>query len=164
MQPKQLYEAQIISIDWKEATSTMTSDEFKADLMLFASQVEKKKASGILVDVSKFHHKMEPESQQGRVKNISTRYIAAGVQRFAFLFPVCSQISSAMNQSSPQKTFQTRAFDDIQQAEKWLTGATAREGLMRRERYDDLACALPGEEPPRRSRMVHNEMRSRAEL
>jgi hypothetical protein len=137
MQPEQLYEGrflrilwdettQIIGIDWKEATSMMTSDEFKAELMLFAAYVERKKAGGILVDVSKFRHKMEPEVQQWRVKNISTRYSAAGVQRFAFLFPLGAQFPSAMNQSSPQETFQTRAFDDIQQAENWLTGAAVR--------------------------------------
>jgi hypothetical protein len=137
MQPEQLYEGrflrihwdettQIIGIDWKEATSKMTSDEFKADLMLFAAYVEKKKAGGILVDVSKFRHKMEPEVQQWRVKNISTRYSAAGVRRFAFLFPLGAQFPSAMNQSSPQETFQTRAFDDIRQAENWLTGAAVR--------------------------------------
>ena len=31
--------------------------------MLFASHVETKKALGILVDVSEFRHKMEPEVQ-----------------------------------------------------------------------------------------------------
>ena len=98
MQPEQLYEghyfrilwdekSRIIGIDWKEATSTMTTEEFKADLTLFATHVEMKKALGILVDVSKFRHKMESEVQPWRVKNISPRYSVAGVKRFAFLFP-----------------------------------------------------------------------------
>lgn len=113
--------ARIIGIDWKEATSAMTSEEFKVDLMLFATHVEKKKAPSILVDVSKFRHKMEPEVQKWRVQNISTRYSAAGVQRFAFLFPQGAQVPPTMNQSSPQETFLTRAFDDVQQAEAWLT-------------------------------------------
>ena len=131
MQPEQLYEgrylrilwdekSRIIGIDWKEATSTMTSEEFKADLTLFATHVEMKKATGILVDVSKFRHKMEPEVQPWRVKNISTRYSAAGVRRFAFLFPLGAQIPPMMNQSSPEERFLTRAFDDVQKAEAWL--------------------------------------------
>jgi hypothetical protein len=132
MQPEQLYEgrylrilwdekSRTIAIDWKEATSTMTSEEFKADLTLFATHVESKKAAGILVDVSKFRHKMEPEVQPWRVKNISPRYSAAGVKRFAFLFPAGAQIPPMMNQSSPEEKFLTRAFDDVQRAEAWLT-------------------------------------------
>ena len=111
----------IIGIEWKDATSTMTSEEFKADLMLFASHVEMKKAPSILVDVCKFRHKMGPEVQDWRLKNISTRYSAAGVKRFAFLFPHGAQIPPMMNQSSPEKNFLTRAFDGRQQAEAWLT-------------------------------------------
>jgi hypothetical protein len=137
MQPEQLHEdkflrvlwdenPRIIGIEWKEATSTMTSEEFKTELTIFAGHVEEKKAPGILVDVSSFRHKMEPEVQQWRVKNISTRYTTAGVQRFAFLFPSGAQIPPMMNQSSPEETFLTRAFNDIQQAEDWLTGVSGR--------------------------------------
>ena len=49
--------AHVIGIDWKEATSSMTDEEFKAALTLFAGHVEQKKARGILVDVSRFRHK-----------------------------------------------------------------------------------------------------------
>ena len=62
----------IIGIDWKETTAAMTDEEFKMELTLFASHVEKQKASAILVDVSRFRHKMACEVQQWRVKNIST--------------------------------------------------------------------------------------------
>lgn len=76
--------ARIIGIDWKEATSSMTDQDFKSELELFAGLVERKKAQGILVDVAHFRHKMAPEVQEWRVNNISTRYSAAGVRRFAF--------------------------------------------------------------------------------
>src|SRR5262249_54865587 len=111
----------IISIDWKETTSAMTSEEFKTDLMLFATHVEMKKALGIMVDVIKFRHKMQPDVQEWRVKNISTRYAAAGVRRFAFLFAAGVQIPPMMNQSAPQEQFLTRAFDDVGRAVSWLT-------------------------------------------
>ena len=78
----------IISIDWKHSTSTMTDDDFKTELALFASHVERQKANGILVDVSRFRHKLGPDVQEWRVRNISTRYAAAGVTRFAFLLPI----------------------------------------------------------------------------
>jgi hypothetical protein len=115
--------ARIIGIDWKESTSSMTDEEFKAELTLFAGYVEQKKARGILVDVSHFGHKPAPNLQEWRVKNISNRYSAAGVQRFAFLLPAGSQIPPMMNQSSPGEKFATRAFNDLNEARKWLTEA-----------------------------------------
>jgi len=111
----------IIGVDWKESTSSMTDAEFKAELTLFAGQVEQKKARGILVDVSRFRHKPGPDVQPWRVKHISNRYSAAGVGRFAFLFPGGAQIPPMMNQSSPGENFLTGAFDDVQKAEAWLT-------------------------------------------
>lgn len=55
----------IVGIDWKEATSSMTDEEFKAELTLFAGQVEQKKARGILVAVAHFRHRPEPDVQRG---------------------------------------------------------------------------------------------------
>jgi hypothetical protein len=116
--------ARIIRIDWRESTSSMTDEEFKAELTLFAGQVEQKKARGILVDVRRFRHKMAPNVQEWRVKNISNRYSAAGVQRFAFLLPNGSPVPPMMNQSSPGEKFATRAFNDLNEAKKWLTEAS----------------------------------------
>lgn len=112
----------IIGIDWKEATSAMTDEEFKAELTLFAGQVEQKKARGILVDVSRFRHSPGPDVQPWRVKNISNRYYAAGVERFAFLFPEGAQVPPMMNQSSPGENFLTQAFASRKQAVEWLDG------------------------------------------
>ena len=63
----------IIGIDWKETTAAMTDQQFKMELTLFASHVERRKARGILVDVGRFRHKMAPEVQEWRVKHISSR-------------------------------------------------------------------------------------------
>jgi hypothetical protein len=112
--------ARIIRIDWKEATSSMTDEDFKAALTLFAGHVEHKKARGILVDVSRFRHKPGPEVMPWRVKNISNRYAAAGVKRQAFLFPKGAQMPPM--RSSPEEKFLTETFDDVQKAEAWLTG------------------------------------------
>ena len=53
----------VIGIDWKESTSSMTDDDFKAELQRFAGFVEAKKAQGILVDVARFRHKTGPGVQ-----------------------------------------------------------------------------------------------------
>ncbi|SRR5713226_3890069 len=115
---------QIIGIDWKDPTGTMTDEEFKAELMLFAGHVEKRKAQGILVDVNHFHYKMRPDVQQWRIRNISSRYDAAGVKRFAFVFPKDSQMPPMMNQSSAGEYFLTRAFDNYGRAIAWLTASS----------------------------------------
>jgi hypothetical protein len=132
MQPTQLHEdnflrifwneeTRIIGIDWKDSTSTMTDEEFRAELKLFANLVEEKKAPGILVDVSSFRHKISSEAGQWRLKNISPRYNEAGVQRFAFLFSKDSQIPPMANESSEGERFLTRAFNSREQAVAWLT-------------------------------------------
>ena len=113
--------ARIIGIDWKEGTSSMTDEQFKAELTLFAGHVEQKKARGILVDVSGFRHKPGPDVTPWRVKNISPRYSAAGVRRMAFLFPESVQVPPAM-QSSPGEKFLTQTFTNREQAIAWLSG------------------------------------------
>ncbi|HKE29333.1 MAG TPA: hypothetical protein VKB88_43580 [Bryobacteraceae bacterium] len=114
-------DTRVTSIDWKEATSAMTDEDFKTELELFAGLVERKKAQGILVDVAHFRHKMGPEVQEWRLKNISGRYFAAGVRRFAFLFPAGASVPPAMNESAPGENFVTRAFNDPKKAMTWLT-------------------------------------------
>jgi hypothetical protein len=111
----------IIGIDWKETTAVMTDEEFKLELTSFAGRVEKQRARGILVDVSRFRHKMASEVQQWRVKNISSRYKGAGVKRFAFLFPKGVDVPPMMNQSSTDEKFDTQAFTDRGEAVTWLT-------------------------------------------
>jgi len=121
-------EPRIIGIQWKAATAAMTDEDFKADLTLFAGHVENRKARGILVEVADFRHRPGPEVQPWRLKNISNRYNAAGVQRFAFLFPQGSQVPPMMNQSSEGESFLTRAFANREEAMAWLT-ADAAPGL-----------------------------------
>src|SRR5215469_12756832 len=112
--------ARIIRIEWKEATAAMTDSDFKTELIRFAGHVERCKACGILVDVMNFRHKPGPAMQEWRVQNISVRYAAAGVTRFAFLLPINAPIPPMMNQSSPGEAFLTRAFNRAEEATAWL--------------------------------------------
>jgi hypothetical protein len=120
-----LWDAQtkIISIDWKASTSEMTDEDFKTELTLFAGQVEDQGAPRILIDVSKFHHHPGEEVGEWRRKNISNRYNAAGVRRFAFLFSAGSPLPSMASQPSEGERFLTRSFNDHEQAIAWLTAS-----------------------------------------
>ena len=117
---------QIIGIDWKKSTMAMTDDEMKAELVTFAGYVEDKKAPRILVDVTKFRHTMSPEVQDWRLKNISTRYNSAGVNRFAFVFPPDAQVPPTMNHAVAGEDFLTRGFNGREDAVRWLTGNQRR--------------------------------------
>ena len=132
MQRAQLYEdnflrmlwddqTRIIGIDWKPATSAMTDEDFKAELTLFARQVEDKRAPRILIDVTRFRHRPGPEVGEWRLKNISTRYNAAGVERFAFLVSKDTPISSMTSEPQEGERFLTRSFNSHEQAIAWLT-------------------------------------------
>ena len=114
-------QSRVIGIDWKEATSSMTDEDFKKELTLFADHVEAEKAVGILVDVARFRHKPGPDMQEWRVKNISGRYYTAGVRRFAFLFP--EGVPILPMESSPGEKFATRAFNAAEEALAWLKAA-----------------------------------------
>ena len=117
--------SRIIGINWKETTAEKSDEDFKADLKTFAGYVEQQKARGILVDVAQFRHRPGPDLQPWRVNNISTRYAAAGVRRFAFLFPASAPVPPMMNQSSPGESFETRAFNSEAEAIHWLLGGGA---------------------------------------
>jgi hypothetical protein len=132
LEAKQLYEGQfltilwdtprrIIGIRWKPATAKMTDEDFKGALTLFADHVERMGARGILVDVAGFHHRIGPGVQEWRVKNISSGYTAAGVRRFAFLFPPDAEVPPMMNHSAVGESFLTRAFTSQEEAVAWLT-------------------------------------------
>ena len=114
-------QSRVIGIDWKEGTSSMTDEDFKKELTLFADHVEAKKAVGILVDVAQFRHKPGPDMTEWRVKNISGRYYAGGLRRFAFLFP--EGVPAPPMESSPGEKFATRAFNGADEALAWLKAA-----------------------------------------
>ena len=100
---------------------------FKSEHQLFAGLVESKKAHGILVDVARFRHKIGPAVHEWRIKNISTRYSAAGVRRFAFLLPADAPVPPMMNQSSIGESFLTSGFNSAEQAMAWLTATRLAE-------------------------------------
>ena len=112
--------AQIIGIDWKESTAMMNDEDMKSELTTFAGYVEDKKAPRVLVDVTKFRFRLSPAMQEWRVNNISNRYNAAGVKRFAFVFPPDAKVPPTMNEAVEGEDFMTRGFNSRDDAVRWL--------------------------------------------
>src|SRR5258708_33744751 len=89
--------SRIIGIDWKESTARMSDEDMKDELRLFAGYVEDKKATGIIVDVTRFRHRMSPEVQQWRGRNKTTPYTAAGGESVPFFFSPDAPHPSLLN-------------------------------------------------------------------
>lgn len=113
-------ETRIIRIDWMEATSAMNDEEFKRALGWVAGHVTERKARGLLIDVRHFRHEMSAEVHQWRLRTISPRYNAAGLERLAFLFPNDADIPLMANQSAAGEGFATRGFNTQEHATAWL--------------------------------------------
>jgi len=99
----------------------MTDDEYKTELIRFAATVDELRPPGILVDLRDFGFLVRDAIWEWRLANISPRYNAAGVQRFAFVIQQSAPIPARMNRPSAGDAFVTRAFDSRQQAIEWLT-------------------------------------------
>ena len=79
------------------------------------------------MDVACFRHKIGPAVHEWRIKNISTRYSAAAVRKFAFLLPADAPVPPMMNQSSIGESFLTSGFNSAEQAMAWLTATRLAE-------------------------------------
>jgi hypothetical protein len=111
----------VVELVWKPASSVMSDDDYKTELILFADQVDQLRPARILVDLCDFRFVMHDTLWEWRLTNISARYNSAGVERFAFVLRQDSPIPPRMNQSSAGEAFITRAFRSRQQAIDWLT-------------------------------------------
>jgi hypothetical protein len=80
-------QADYIEIRWYDTTSAMTADEFKQWLSLFASQEERLRRKGALTDATRFFMDRANLDDEWRDANIIPRYNAAGIKKFAFIFP-----------------------------------------------------------------------------
>ena len=76
-----------IEIRWFDSTATMTGKQFNDSLSRFAAEVERTGRPRVLVDSVPFAMPMDQMDGSWRDANITPRYNAAGVKRFAFLMP-----------------------------------------------------------------------------
>src|SRR5215831_16673764 len=77
----------ILELRWLESTATMTDGGFMATLCLFASEAEKRRPIGLLIDAVEFRHSFGPGVMEWRDAHIIPRYGGAGARKFAFVMP-----------------------------------------------------------------------------
>ena len=111
-----------VELRWYDTTAAMSAEQFRDWLTTFSGQVERLRRPRVLIDGTRFM--MDPANLDDawRDANIIPRYNAAGVRRFAFLFPEGMPAIGAPPAAEGPATFPTGYFARRQEALDWLAG------------------------------------------
>jgi hypothetical protein len=77
----------ILELEWLEASSEMTDEDFKRSMLRYAELAGAHSTPYLLVDVTKFRHAMGEGLGAWRDEHVIPAYNAAPVEKFAFLLP-----------------------------------------------------------------------------
>lgn len=116
----------VLELEWFETTASMSDDDFKRGLERLAALAEERSVPHVLIDVTRFAHRLSPDLARWREQHIIPRYNRAGVRKFAFLVPVGAPGTVASgSEPAPEgsATFPTGYFDSRDAAYAWFSGA-----------------------------------------
>jgi hypothetical protein len=112
-----------LELSWLSSTSKMSDDGFKETLALFAAEGERAKPGYMIIDATEFDHELGDGVLEWRDREIIPRYNAAGVKKFAFLWPegMPGTVESG-GTPTPEGSanFPTGWFTGRERAYKWL--------------------------------------------
>ena len=112
-----------LELSWLSSTSEMSDDGFKETLALFAAEGERAKPGYMIIDATEFDHELGDGVLEWRDREIIPRYNAAGVKKFAFLWPegMPGTVESG-GTPTPEGSanFPTGWFTGRERAYKWL--------------------------------------------
>jgi hypothetical protein len=118
----------------------MSDDGFKETLELFAAEGERVRPGSMIIDATEFHHELGDGVLEWRDREIIPRYNAAGVNRFAFLWPEGmpgTVESGGTPKPEGSANFPTGWFTGRERAYQWLMedeeGAGRWQGFQRPE-------------------------------
>jgi hypothetical protein len=115
-------ELDLVELRWYDATAGMTAGQFQDWLAVFAGQLEQLGRPRVLVDATRFMMDRANMDDEWRDANIIPRYNAAGVRRFAFLYPDGVPVIGLPPGPMGPSTFPTGYFGRRQAALDWLCG------------------------------------------
>lgn len=108
----------LLILTWLEGTASMSDDDFRETLEVFADGAIHHQAARLLIDVREFQHRPSPQILGWRDAVTVPKYNQAGVQRLAWIWP--GDVSS-MKPSSAQRTYDERYLATEDEAITWLT-------------------------------------------
>jgi hypothetical protein len=110
----------LVELRWYDTTAEMSGDQFEGWLTTFAGHVEQLRRPRVLVDASRFMMDRTQMDDAWRDAHIIPRYNAAGVRRFAFLYPEGVPLIGTPPAPLGPASFPTGAFGRRQDALDWL--------------------------------------------
>jgi hypothetical protein len=110
----------LLELRWLASSATMTDGGFMATLCLLATEAEKMRPRGLLIDAVEFQHTFGPNVMAWRDAHLVPRYGAAGVRRFAFAMPPTFG-GAATQEAGGASVFSTRWFVDRGEAIRWAS-------------------------------------------
>jgi len=113
------HDGHLLELKWLPSTATMSDGGFMATLCLFASQAEKARARGLVIDATEFRHRFGEGVMAWRDAHIVPRYGAAGVRKFAFIMPPGFPDAGKEAVEGPA-VFPTKWFVKAPEAMAWL--------------------------------------------
>ena len=113
---------EFVELRWYDTTAAMSAEQFQDWLATFAAHVERLRRPCVLIDGTRFMMDPANLNDAWRDANINPRYNAAGVRRFAFLFPDGMPAIGAPPAAEGRATFPTGYFGRRQDALDWLAG------------------------------------------
>jgi hypothetical protein len=112
-----------LELCWLTSTSEMTDDGFRDTLGLFAAEGERARPTYMVIDATEFHHELGGGVLEWRDLEIIPRYNAAGVKKFAFLWPPGTPgtvESGGTPTPEGSASFPTGWFTSRERAYQWL--------------------------------------------
>ncbi len=131
---QRIYESKYYTIDYSVAknifefrfkhTLAMTWADFRAELIKQTELAFQYQPAYFFFDTKNFHFLITPEMQGWIDDNIFTKFIEAGVKKYAYLnsTEIIAQISieNTMDERIASIGFSTKYFNDETEAKKWL--------------------------------------------
>jgi hypothetical protein len=108
-----------VELRWLRDGAPMTDGAFMATLCSLATEAEKARPRGLLVDARDFRHPFTPTLASWRDASVTPRYGSAGVRRFAFIVPPPFP-KAGIESTDGTAIFATRWFVDRDEAIRWL--------------------------------------------
>jgi hypothetical protein len=112
-----------LELSWLASTSEMSDEGFKETLELFAAEGERDKPAYMIIDATKFQHELGDGVLEWRDQQIIPRYNAAGVKKFALLWPEGTPgtvESGGTPEPEGSANFPTGSFTSRDRAYQWL--------------------------------------------
>jgi hypothetical protein len=113
----------VLELEWLEGSANMTDEDFMRSMERYANLAEERRPANLLVDVTKFRHTPGESVGPWRDEHVIPRYNAAGVRKFAFLFPpgVPGTVESGKDpEREPPGEFPTGYFEDRRHILEWF--------------------------------------------